>query len=712
MAARITSFLLKVASRCNLDCDYCYVYHHADQGWRTMPKTMSAEVRKAFASRLSEYTKEAALKRAVIVFHGGEPLLAGVDTIVSFAGELRASVGTEVKLEFAMQTNGLLLSNTTLDELERADVSVSLSLDGPRWANDLHRTSHKGRSSFDRVMAGYRLLQQRPAVFAGVIAVIDPSVAPEELFAFFDELRPPKLDFLLPDAHHLRQPPGRDQLPLQYQEWLIHAFDLWFDRYPHLPVRTFEALLDVAAGLPSATDAFGFGDVNLLSIETDGSYHDLDVLKIVRDGATALSGTVLDAAISAVATSPGIEAHRALLRKDGLSAKCLGCTVVEICGGGSVPHRYDGNSFKNPSVYCDELFALISHVKMRLTDGLSAGMEDLSSRLPPDFDLARFELAETSESAVQFLIEDARSTYLTRFRSALEYALRRDELAAAAKALIERGEGFLTQLASEPGVVAWTRAMLADAVGSMVHDVDGKPLRADGEYLGALASRKVGPRGLAVAEDDAWLRAPFGDQIEFEPQRIAVEAMPLVHDALEIVRRWRPALADELMRACRAVQFVRDPSADPAKIVSFSDDSVPGALFVSVSQGQQLIDPYDLADSLVHEHRHQKLYLLERFGPTVSPTAPRVVSPWRADLRPPSGLLHAVFVFVELKRFWAHVLEAGPQYMRERALNQLKDTDRNLELGFATLRTCSMTPLGNALIETLDAARRQQPGTA
>ena len=29
--ARITSFLVKIASRCNLACDYCYMYEHADQ---------------------------------------------------------------------------------------------------------------------------------------------------------------------------------------------------------------------------------------------------------------------------------------------------------------------------------------------------------------------------------------------------------------------------------------------------------------------------------------------------------------------------------------------------------------------------------------------------------------------------------------------------------------------------------------------------------
>ena len=675
-----------------------------------MPKTMPAEVKSAFAVRLAEYASQAELKRAVVVFHGGEPLLAGVDAIVGFANDLRTAVGPDLLLDLAMQTNGLLLSHDTLESLEAADISVSLSLDGGREANDRHRVSRKGRSSYNRVMEAYQRLQQHPKIFAGVISVIDPEVEPEEQFAFFGALNPPKLDFLLPDAHHLRPPPGRQDQENRYQEWLIKAFDLWFDDYPNLPVRTFDALLDVAAGLPSATDAFGFGDVNLLSVETDGSYHDLDVLKITTDGATALPGSVRDTAISAVAASSGIQKHRNLLRKEGLSSKCQGCTVVDICGGGSVPHRFGENGFDNPSVYCNELFNLISHVKRRLAECLAIDESALDCRLPDGFDLSRFEVAETSDPAMTLLLEDARKQYATDFTSALQKAFSLEApVAAAARSLAGLPPPEFESLACQPGTVAWTHAFMAHARGSAVHDVEGKPIIADGKYLLFLTDHpdRYQTNGIEIAADDAWLRAPFGDQIYFEPEAVASDARGVVKEALEIIKQWRPALAAEITSACQSVQFVRDPTAHPEKIVSFSDDSVPGTLFVSVTQGDGLIDPYDLADSLIHEHRHQKLYLLERFGPTVSPSAPRVVSPWRADLRPPSGLLHAVFVFVELKRFWEYVRDTGPVRMHNRALNQLGDTERNLKLGISTLRTCQMTPLGNSLINILEKAGTQ-----
>lgn len=711
---RISSFLVKIASRCNLDCDYCYVYHHADQSWRSMPRLLSAENRTAFAGRLAEYAEAVDLKQCVVVLHGGEPLLAGTGSIVSFVQELRSGLRPETELDVGLQTNGLLLTEDVLDQLEAAGVSISLSLDGPRAANDLHRNSRAGRSSFDRVLTGLERLKARPGLFAGIIAVIDPRTAPEDLFAFFDEHAPPKLDFLLPDAHHMRQPPGRDAEPDLYRDWWLRAFDVWFDRYPHMSVRTFEALLDAVAGLPSGTDAFGLGDVSLISIETDGSYHDLDVFKVVGEGATRLSGSVQDTAIADVAASPALAIHRSLLTKAGLAPACVACPVVDVCGGGSLPHRFGPDGFNQPSVYCHELLALISHVRQRLAEGLKADPQPAKA-LPDHFDLAGFEVAETAGPAMKWLCDDARMDAGDALREALT-AVAADnpsESASDAGELLRLPRDRLDDLALEPGAMAWSRTYLAGRRGRTLYDIDGVALPVDAHYVSRLRAQAGDPAAASrVGHDDPWLHLPFGTGILFEPADVVARAQPLVQQALAIIAAWRPALAAEMAQACRAVQFVRDPSAHPEKIVSFSDNSVPGALYVSVLQGDQLIGPYDLADSLIHEHRHQKLYLLERFGPMVEPEAGLVVSPWREDLRPPSGLLHAIFVFVELRRFWIHVRDREQGELRRRAITQLADTERHLAEAFETLRSCALTSTGQALAGVLERTGRREPAAA
>lgn len=696
-AARITSFLVKVASRCNLDCDYCYVYHHADQSWRTMPKVLSEEHQAAFAERLTEYVRAEGLKRVAVIFHGGEPLLAGHALIADFTRRLRRTVGSEVELDVGLQTNGLILTDEALDVFESERISVSLSMDGPREAHDLHRTTRKGRSSFDRVEAALERLERRPSIFAGVIAVIDGSVAPEILLDYFAGHAVPKVDFLLPDSHHGRPPPGRDADMTLYERWLIDAFDTWLDRYPELPVRTFEALLDSVAGLPSGTDAFGFGDVSLITLETDGTWHDLDVLKVTGEGATRLVGSVADTPIVKVASSATLAAHRRLLTKSGLCATCQGCEVVDICGGGSVPHRFGPNGFDHPTIYCGEMKALVRHVRVRLEASLT-NAATVDDELPA-FDVDAFEVAETSEAIVSALQNSALSEDI-------------DGLVEAMMALDFDHSGLdsdtLGATARRAGTVAWQRAQRAASAGKGVRDADGRPIDPDPEYLTTALRAGSDETALEIGGNDRWLRKPFGTGIVFEDDDVGERGRALVVEALSIIEAWRPAVGRELREICSAVQFVRDPSAHPEKIVSFSDNSVPGALFVSIIQGCGLIDPYDLADSLLHEYRHQKLYLFERQYPTTVPGA-LVVSPWREDLRPASGLLHAIFVFVELRRFWEHVRDRGPSRLHNRAIAQLEDTERNLAEAFKTLRGCELTRAGRELAGVLESRKRRLP---
>lgn len=699
-AAQFSSFLVKVASRCNLDCDYCYVYHHADQSWRSMPKTLSDDCKVAVAQRIDEYSKESGLSQCAVIFHGGEPLLAGVQSLVNFANLIRQSCN--ISVDVSIQTNGLLLTNEALEAFRTADIGVSLSLDGPKSANDKHRLTVTGRSSFLKAENALIRLHNYPEIFSGVIAVIDVSTSAIELFEYFDRFSIPRLDFLLPDATWDNPPQGRNTDPTVYECWLIDAFDTWFDKFPHISLRTFESLLDACAGLPSGTDAFGFGDVSLLSIETDGSYHDLDVLKVTKEGSTILSGNVFNRSIADIATSPSIEKHRNYLSIEGLSDTCRSCDIVEICGGGALPHRFGNNSFTNPTIYCGEMKRLIVHVKKRLSDSLAESFEEKRNlSLPEEFSMASFEYAETATSGMDWLVRSFTESSADLFYAALRTIASDPRVAS----LIETDKDVIDRIAQHPGAIGWSSAALAIEKGQRILSMDGNTIIHSNDYLDIILARsKSVNERLEIGSKDFWLRAPFGKEVEFECEEIAARGKELVLKAIQIIKEWRPALAAEIFKACRAVQFVRDPNADPEKIVSFSDNSVPGALYVSISQGADMIDPYDLADSIIHEHRHQKLYLLERHAQLIEKTDQRVVSPWREDLRPPTGLLHAIFVFVELRRFWIYVRDHGPEYLATRANNQLRDTDRNLKEGFDTLNRSPLTTIGKDLTHVLKRA--------
>src|SRR5579862_7900664 len=145
-------FVLKVCSRCDLACDHCYVYEHADQSWRRQPKVISTETVAAAAARIAAHARDHALPEVRVVLHGGEPLLAGVRGLRVICEILRREIEPECRLDLRIHTNGVLLDEDFCTLFAEQQVKVGISIDGDRTANDRHRLYANGRSSYDQVV--------------------------------------------------------------------------------------------------------------------------------------------------------------------------------------------------------------------------------------------------------------------------------------------------------------------------------------------------------------------------------------------------------------------------------------------------------------------------------------------------------------------------------------------------------------------------------
>jgi uncharacterized protein len=84
-----------------------------------------------------------------------------------------------------MQTNGTLLSREWCDLIEERRVDIGISIDGPRELHDRNRVTRSGRGTFDRVIAGIRLLRAAGIDFGVIIVLSRASLdSPEALFEF------------------------------------------------------------------------------------------------------------------------------------------------------------------------------------------------------------------------------------------------------------------------------------------------------------------------------------------------------------------------------------------------------------------------------------------------------------------------------------------------------------------------------------------------
>ena len=59
----VRGFSIAVHSRCNLACDYCYVYELTDQSWRGRPKWMSGDAAEAAGWRVAEQRQPHGLRQ-------------------------------------------------------------------------------------------------------------------------------------------------------------------------------------------------------------------------------------------------------------------------------------------------------------------------------------------------------------------------------------------------------------------------------------------------------------------------------------------------------------------------------------------------------------------------------------------------------------------------------------------------------------------------
>jgi uncharacterized protein len=375
-------FVLKIHSRCDLACDHCYVYEHADQSWRGRPTVISPEAVAKAGERIAEHARKHRLSEVRVILHGGEPLLAGASRLAAIARALRRAIEPVCRIDLRIHTNGVRLDTELCEVFLAEGIMVGISLDGDQAANDLHRRYLNGRSSYDQVLRAVTLLREERylPLYAGLLATIDVRSDPVAVYRALAALEPPNLDFLLPHGTWDTPPPGKagplpdGRLPVRlagepgmtpYADWLSAVFAEWTRDGRRVPVRMFESIIATTLGGASGTESLGLAPSDVVVIETDGTIEQADSIKVAYDGAPATGLDVFSHPLDAAAAHPGIRARQQGIA--GLSPVCRQCPVVDSCGGGLYAHRYRaGSGFANPSVYCADLEKIITHVRARL----------------------------------------------------------------------------------------------------------------------------------------------------------------------------------------------------------------------------------------------------------------------------------------------------------------------------------------------------------
>lgn len=326
---------------------------------------MSRETCAAVADALHELAFVERQQFAVVL-HGGEPLLLGEDGLRYVIASLRRALPDTCAI--SIQTNGTLITSEILDLCADNSVTISLSLDGPRHIHNQNRVGFDARGTFDLVMEGLECLRSHPAgqqLFTGLLAVVDPTSDPIEVYSFFKDLSPPSLDFIYRDGNHSTLPPGKESLSTtEYGSWMTRLFEAYVADEDPIRIRILDDMVKLVLGGSGTKEGVGLTDYGMLVIDTDGSITKNDTLKSSFDGADRFDApwSVYTHRLRDILKSTDFSKSLAMQRPS--NPTCLACSELSVCGGGMTLHRWsDENGYENPSVYCADQKLLIRRIQ-------------------------------------------------------------------------------------------------------------------------------------------------------------------------------------------------------------------------------------------------------------------------------------------------------------------------------------------------------------
>ncbi|MBT2209045.1 FxsB family cyclophane-forming radical SAM/SPASM peptide maturase [Actinomadura sp. NEAU-AAG7] len=688
-------FVLKVHSRCDLACDHCYVFEHADQSWRGRSNEMAVATMAQAARRIADHAERHGLAEVGVILHGGEPLLAGPAHLADLIAALRVPLERVCRVDLRLHTNGVLLDRRFCDLLRAEGVRVGISLDGDREANDRHRRYRDGRSSYDKAVRAIELLRaEYPELYSGILCTIDVANDPTAVYEALVSHGPPAIDFLWP--HHTWDRPPPRASATAYADWLAVIADRWLADGRPVAVRMFDSIISTGRGGASFTESLGLEATDLLVVETDGEYELADSLKTAYQGAPDTGMDVFGHAVDDVADHPGIRA-----RQGGTAAlceKCRECPVVSTCGGGLFAHRHsEATGFANPSVYCDDLLAVIRHVQRRTTRASQELSLDTLMSLATGYGdppaIAQLKSAQTTGNRTLIARVGGRTapseawTLLNRIGSAhpeaLDSALAHPYIRAWAVHRLRKSgdlasgpgghalppgppdDGLLATVACVAAARAGVAATLTvpvqegaiyfPAVGR--YEVPGRTSTTvevgDGELHVANAERVEYVRYLtagtfSVALDDLdpfrdchdWPAAGRLDQRRFEEWQAAFQ------DAWALLEKQYAEYAPSITQALTTIVPLEAPGG--GRSVSSAARDAFGSVGIALPESPAL-----LCLLLLHEFQHVKLGAVLDFADLYDRHDDRTYhAPWRADPRPLEGLLQGTYAHIAVADFW------------------------------------------------------------
>lgn len=328
---RLQLLVLQGSPFCNLDCRYCYLPDRQNKA-RMGFDTLRAVLQNVLASRMvgDELT---------LVWHAGEPLALPIDFYREAFAVVDAVNQGRVRITHSVQTNGTTLNDAWCQFLQRHDVRVGVSIDGPAALHDANRVDRRGKGSHERVMRGVRLLQQHDISFHVISVVTRAAMAvPDAMFDFYVDSGIRSVGFNVEEQEgaNTADTIGGAEVEAAYREFLVRIQQRNEAAGHPLVVREFEAMAGAVRFASIEHRSQDNEAFRILSVDWQGNCStwspELLGQRHASYGELTLGNLVHESLDALPLREPFRGLHAAI--EAGVERCRQGCEFFALCGGG------------------------------------------------------------------------------------------------------------------------------------------------------------------------------------------------------------------------------------------------------------------------------------------------------------------------------------------------------------------------------------------
>ena len=338
--------IIKVVDYCNFECAFCRYY--LDQ--KRQISSISLETFEQVLIKACEYNISRGMKHLTVIFHGGEPLLWGLDNFKKAIQFEKDFEKTHEGFSFVndVQTNGSLIDNQWADFFKANNFSIGISIDGPEEIN-FHRNS---KLPNDTVLNNIKYLAQHGCKYGILTVITDKHDGhADDYYEFLVENNIDSVGFCYCFDEDEKGIVSNEVLT----SFLIRFFDRYFFGDYKLHVREFEFVMKLCLGARIEGCTFDYRQScgNYFSIYPNGDIHFCD------------SYSLDDKQLGNIIKNDFHEIKKSLALKSILeqirysAERCSICKIKDICGGGCSRHVLSNGN----NAFCETFKVLFPYIK-------------------------------------------------------------------------------------------------------------------------------------------------------------------------------------------------------------------------------------------------------------------------------------------------------------------------------------------------------------